>query len=120
MSSEFLLTLVRSNDDPPKFSAEYQAELRQFSSQAKPSSQRASTRDSVGEVGGLIGEFIFNNANALIAALSYLGTEWLKVRFGRKLSLKFDGIEIVANNPEDIEEMLKQVRRFRENQSEQD
>jgi hypothetical protein len=36
------------------------------------------------------------------------------------LSLKFDGIEIVANNPEDIEEMLKQVRRFRENQSEQD
>ena len=110
------LILVRAKDDAPPFSAEYQAELRQFSSQARASSQRAFAMDSVVGVGGPLGEFIFNHGEALITALSSVGVAWLTARAGRKLRLKFDGIEIEANNAQEVTDMLQQVREFRDRQ----
>ena len=112
-TNEIELILVRAQDDAPLFSAEYQTELRQFASQAHSSSQRCFTMDSATGGGGSIGEFIFNNAPALITAVSTLGVTWLTARFGRKLRLRFDGIEIEANNLQEVEAMLAQVSQFR-------
>lgn len=113
-SSEFLLALVRLKDDAPMFSAEYQAELRQFSSQAHASSQRAFAMDSVFGGGGPLGEFIFDHAEAFIAAITTFGVGWLNAHFGRKLRLKFGDIVIEATNPKEVETMLEQVRIFQE------
>ena len=66
--------------------------------------------------GGPIGEFIFNHADALITAISSVGVAWLTRRAGRKLRLKFDGVEIEAKNTREVADMLDQVREFRDRQ----
>lgn len=111
-SEEFELILVPSKDDAPTFGAEYQAELRLFSSKANATSQRAFAMDAVGGGGGPIGEFIFNNAGSLIAALTTIGVTWLRVRYGRKLKLKYEdsksgAVKIEAHTIEEIEAMVK-------------
>lgn len=112
------LILVPAQDDAPLFSAEYQAELQQFASKAHPSSQRVFAMDSATGGGGPIGEFIFNNASTLIKAVSTVGVAWLTTRFGRKLRLRFDDIEIEANSLNEVKDMLAQVNKFREHQQE--
>ena len=113
----FELILVRAKDDAPPFSAQYQTELGRFSSQAHASSQRGLAMDSVTGGGGPIGEFIFNHAEALITAISSVGVAWLTAQAGRKLRLKFDGIEIEAKNTQEVADMLDQVREFRDRQN---
>ena len=108
------LILVRANDDAPPFSAEYQAELDHFARQAHASSQRVRLLAAAGSDGGLLGEFLFNHADLLITALSNVGVAWLSARPGRKLRLKFDGIEVEANNEQEVTDLLQQVREFRD------
>ena len=110
------LILVRAKDDAPPFSAEYQAELSQFAAQAHASSTRVRLMAAAvgGDQAGLLGEFIFNHAEAIITALSSVGVAWLTARAGRKLRLKFDGIEIEANDAQEVTDMLQQVREFRD------
>lgn len=112
----FELILVRAKDDAPPFSIEYQAELGKFASQAHASRQRAFAMDSVVGGGGPLGEFIFNHGEALITALSSVGVAWLTARAGRKLRLKFDGIEIEASNAQEVTTMLHEVSEFRDRQ----
>jgi hypothetical protein len=119
-SDEFHLILVPSKDDAPPFSTEYQSELGQFSRQAHASSQRCFVMDSVDGGGGPLGEFIFNHASELITDLTALGAAWLNGRSGRKLRLKFGDVEIEANNQKEIDAMLKQVRAFQDDKSEQE
>lgn len=66
--------------------------------------------DAVAGGGGPLGEFIFNNAEAIITALTTLGCVWLHGHFGRKLRLKVGTVVIEANTTEEIEAMVKQVR----------
>ncbi|MFP3558168.1 hypothetical protein SB861_47015 [Paraburkholderia sp. SIMBA_049] len=113
---KFELSLVRAADDAPPFSTEYQAELRQFSSQANASSQRAFAMDGVGGGGGPIGEFIFNNSTALITALSTVALGWIKVRAGRMLRLKVGDVRIEARNVKELEAMVEQARKLQEHQ----
>lgn len=113
----FELSLVCAADDASPFSAEYQAELRQFSSRANASSQRAFTIDSVGGGGGPIGEFIFNNSTALITALTTVAHHWIKARAGRMLRLKVGDVSIEARNAKELEAMVEQARKLQEHQS---
>jgi hypothetical protein len=113
-SGEFFLALVCSKDDAPPFSAKYQEELRKFSSQAHASSQRGFAMDSVSGGGGPLGEFFFDNSEAIIAAITTCGVAWLHARLGRKLRLKFGDIVIEANNHKEVEAMLEQVIKFKE------
>jgi hypothetical protein len=83
-SDKFYLELIRSKDDAPLFSAEYQSELRQFSAKANASAQRGFAMDSVDAVGGALGEFIYNHGEALITALTSVVVTWLTCRSGRK------------------------------------
>ena len=108
-SSEFELILVPSKDDAPPFSDEYQEELGQFSLHAHASSQMCFAMDSVDGGGGPLGDFIFTNADALIAALTTLGGIYLKGRFGRKLRLKIGEVEIEANTIDEVKTMVKNV-----------
>jgi hypothetical protein len=112
------LILVRATDDAPLFSTEYQAELNQFASHARASSTRVRLMAAAvgGDQAGLLGEFLFNHADLLITALSNVGVAWLTARAGRKLRLKFDGIEVEANNAQEATDMLQQVREFRDHQ----
>lgn len=107
---QFELTLVRSKDDASAFSAEYQVELSQFSRQAHATSQRGFAMDSVGGGGGSLGEFIFNNAGALITALTTICVTWLGGRLGRKLRLEVGNTVIEARTMEEIKVMVEHVR----------
>ncbi|MCQ4247044.1 hypothetical protein [Stutzerimonas decontaminans] len=64
----FELHLVKSKEDSDIFSPEYQRELGRFSRGAHATSQRCFAMDSAVGGGGPLGEFIFNNAAALITA----------------------------------------------------
>lgn len=113
-SGEFELILERSKDDKLPFSDEYQEELGHFSRQAHASSQICFAMDSVDGGGGPLGDFTFNNAGALITALTTIGVAWLHARYGRKLRLKYvdpknGPVEIEANTLEEVEAMVKQV-----------
>lgn len=109
-SADYELFLIRSKDDDSEFSNEYQKELLEFSKGAHASSQRAFAMDSMFGGGGPIGEFIFNNADALIAALTTVACVWIKARNGRKLRIKFGEVKIEAHTTEEIQEMVKHVK----------
>ena len=72
--------------------------------------------DAVEGGGGYTGEIV-----ALLQAVSPVLTgllgAWLQSRAGRKLRLKFDDIEVEANNAQEIANMLQQVREFRGRQT---
>jgi hypothetical protein len=104
------LLLVRAPNDAPLFSEEYQAELREFSSQAGSSSQTAFAMDSIDAVGGPIGEFIYDNAGKLITALTTICVVWIKARNGRKLKLKIGDLQLEANSEKQMESLVKQAK----------
>lgn len=109
-SEKIKLILVRSSDDAPQFSQEYQAELREFVKQTGARSQRAFVSDCVGGGGGLIGEFIFDNPGKLITALTTICGVWIKARYGRKLKLKVGNTLIEANSIQEIELLVEQAK----------
>ena len=108
-SEEIELVLVPSPSDAPPFSAEYQTELREFAKQAGARSQRAFAMDSAAGGGGPLGEFIFDNAGKVIAALTTICITWIKTKYGRKLKLKVGKIVVEANTPEEIKFLVEQV-----------
>lgn len=108
------LILVPAKDDAKPFSVEYQAELSVFASKAGASSQRAFSMDSAIGGGGPLGEFIFNNSETLIGAVSVLGVAWIGRRTGRKLRIKVGEIEIEATSKEEVAEMVTQVKLLQE------
>lgn len=104
---KFHLILQRAENDAPQFSAEYLYELQQFSSSAVASRQMCLAIDSNSGKGGPLGEFLFDNASNLITSITTYGVAWLNRKTGRQLRLKVRGIEIVANNLEEVEKMAK-------------
>lgn len=113
-SEKYELILVRAQSDAPTFSPEYQAELREFAKQASARSQRVFAMDSVVGGGGPLGEFIFDNAGKIIVALTTLCGIWIRATYGRKVKLKVGTVVIEANNPQEIELLVKQVKVLQE------
>lgn len=114
-SEIFELHLKRSDKDNDIFSPEYQNELNEFSKGAHASSQRSFAMDCAAGSGGLIGEFVFNNAEALIAALAYVASTWITAKNGRRVRIKTKEIEIEASSTEEINEILDKIKNLQEN-----
>jgi hypothetical protein len=117
---QFELILVQAKDDLPPFSAEYQKELRQFSTNAHASSQQGFAMDSMLGGGGPIGDFTFNDAVTLIKALTPFAVAWVTARYGRKLKLKYRDpqngeVQIEANTLAEVEAMVKIVENLKNN-----
>lgn len=108
--------LVNAPDEPPVFSAAGQSAFGNVVSALRDNHIEATASfmvmDSVERGGGYTGEIV-----ALLQAVSPVLTgllgAWLQSRAGRKLRLKFDDIEVEANNAQEIANMLQQVREFR-------
>lgn len=109
-SESFELSLIKSKEDSDIFSPEYQKDLNEFSKGAHATSQRGLAMDSALGGGDPLGEFIFNNAEALIAALTTVACVWIKARNGRKLRIKIGEVKIEANTTEEIQEIVKHVK----------
>jgi hypothetical protein len=104
------LILVPAPNDAYPFSPEYQKELREFAKQAGARSQRAFAMDSISGGGGPLGEFIFDNAGKVIAALTTICGIWINAKYGRKLKLKVGTVVVEATTPEEIELLVKQAK----------
>lgn len=109
---EIELILAPSEEDAPPFSTEFQSELRGYARKVNAPQQRSFAMDSIGAVGGPIGEFIFSQTGAVLAAISAVGVAWVTGRAGRKLRVKFKDIEIEARNAKEVESMLNLIRDF--------
>jgi hypothetical protein len=112
-SSEFFLYLIPSENDLAWDDPELQCIFELFANNAS-SSEGFSMLD-VNEVSVLIGNFVFNNAQALITAVTAYGVAWLNGK--RKLKLKMGDIEIEASNLKEIEALVKLAQDFDNNLS---
>jgi hypothetical protein len=111
--------LLDAPGEPPKFSAEGQSGIRSVVAAIRDNRIEADasfmTMDAVDAVGGYTGEIALL-LQAVSPVLTGILGAWLQSRVGRKLRLKFDGIEIEANNAQEVTDMLQQVREFRDQQ----
>lgn len=111
--------LLNALDEPPIFSAEGQSAFKNVVSALRDSCIDADapfmTMDSVESISGYTGEIV-TLFQAVSPVLTGLLGAWLQSRAGRRLRLKFEGIEVEANNAQEITDMLQQVREFRDSQ----
>ena len=111
--------LVSAPDEPPKYSAEVQSGIRSVVTALRdsqiPADASFMTMDAVDAVGGYTGEIALFLQSVSPVLTGILGA-WLQSRAGRKLRLKFDDIEVEANNPQEVTDMLQNVAEFRDRQ----
>lgn len=105
MDDEFCLILVPSKNDQQN-SNDYQSELRTFYENAKPTSQRCFTRDSIDGGISSLGEFIYNNSETIIYALAYVVSKWIQSKEGRKVRVKIRDNEYEASSVDEIKELI--------------
>jgi|GEM_PF-6111662 len=107
---DFEFDLIRSRDDAPPFSREYQQELAGYATQFGPHSQTAFTMDSVDGGGGPLGEFAFGSYSELIKAVGAVAVGYIAARAGRKVKVKSKDLEVEARNPEEVKALLLVLR----------
>ena len=111
--------LLNAPDEPPKFSAEGQSGIRNVVMALRDKQVEADASfmrmDAVDAVGGYTGEIALL-LQAVGPVLIGVLVAWLQSRAGRKVRLKFDGIEVEANNAQEVADMLKKVSEFRDQQ----
>ena len=109
--------LLNAQDEPPKYSEEGQSGIRSVVTALRDNQIQADasfmTMDAVDAVGGYTGEIALL-LQAVSPVLTGILGAWLQSRAGRKLRLKFDDIEIEANNPQEVTDLLQQVQEFRD------
>lgn len=109
--------LLNAPDEPPIFSAEGQSAFESVISAIRDNGIDVGAlfmvMDSVESAGGYTGEIVVL-FQAVSPVLTTLLGAWLQSRAGRRLRLNFDGIEVEANNTQEIADMLQQVREFRD------
>jgi len=109
------LRLVAAPDDLPLSNPEYQTELRDFYKQLKSQGMEVSARyyvhDALRGGGGLSGEFtlIITTLAPVITGGAAIAGAWLHARYGRKLHIKFDDVEVEAPTMKDLKEALQLV-----------
>lgn len=101
--------LVNAPHDPPTFSSEYQADLRNVIAALRANKIQADaafmTMDSAGNAGGYIGE-IAVLATAFGPVLTGILAAWLQSKVGRKVRLKDGDIEVEARTVQEAGELL--------------
>lgn len=113
---ELHLTFLPAPDDPDYRERAYQNELEKVeqSLQASVPDVQSVSYFQKSATGGswLTGEFIMY-LSALGTPLGALLGSWITAKFGRKVKIKVDDIEVEAANLEQIDELLNRVREFK-------
>ena len=63
---------------------------------------------------GYVGEFIVTLAPTIGPMLGTILGAWLQARYGRKVRVKFDDVEIEAQTPEQVETLLARLEALRQ------
>jgi hypothetical protein len=119
------IVLGRAPEDAPERDPKIQEEFRAFSSSLHDAgitfSQRAIAFDSADALGYPIGQFAIQLAQTGVPAALAAGVgAWLHARYGRKVRVKFDNIEVEARTPEEVEKVLNRVAEFRKRSADED
>jgi hypothetical protein len=119
-----ILSLIPAPDDPKRPAREYQSELHEFYNSLRAAAIEASARmrfrDATGAGASFLGDFLIPLAQAVGPTLGVILMAWLKGRSGRRVRLKFDGVEAEGRTPEDVETLLKRAAEFRNSKSKPD
>jgi hypothetical protein len=118
---EVTVVLMRSSDDQPLLSAEYQEELQKVRSSLRGQGIEASApfivMDSPMGGGGYIGEFIIPLAQAIGPTLGVILVAWLQGRSGRKVRVKIGDVEAEGRTFEEVEGLLQKAKKFQDEKS---
>ncbi len=106
---EIALTLIPAPDDEPQ-STEYQTEIQAFAQSLRANSVVFNSirhmRESAWASSFNLGEFGIV-AKTIGPLLTGLIGAWLHARYGRKVKLKFEDIEVEATTIEDVERLIE-------------
>jgi hypothetical protein len=109
------LTLLRAPDDSLQFSDEHQAELHEVQEGLRKGGLQVTGIAAHPAGDTHLGQFVITLGPPVIAAVTAVAVTWVRARNGRKVRLKFGGVEAEARTPEEIGELLKRVAEFRDN-----
>jgi hypothetical protein len=111
-NTKLQISLIQAPDDSIS-SPEFQAELDHFVKEGRSGRIEIESFDvssTDGTVGGYIGEFLIPLAQAI--GIGGIVVAWLNGRSGRRVELKFGDIEVKAQTPAEIEDLLKLVAKY--------
>ena len=110
------LYLVKAPDDPPTFSADYQADLRNVIAALRAKKIEADapfmTLDAVDGQGAYVGEIAIL-ATAFGPVLTGILGAWLQSKAGRRVRLKDGDIEVEARTVQEASELLDMAAKQR-------
>lgn len=112
------LKFIRSDEDGPPYSREYQIGLRHFYDQVRTEGLRISavsfTMDRAGGHGGFMGEFVIPLAQVIGPVLGDNALAWLQARSGRLMKIKVGSVEFEASTQADLDRLLAQAQALRD------
>lgn len=108
------LALLRAPDDPAPFSDEYQAALELVDRRLRKRGLEITAFAAHPAGDTHLGQFLITLGPPVVAAVAAIAGSWVQARYGRKVRLKFDDIEVEARTPEEIEDLLKRIVGFRD------
>jgi hypothetical protein len=114
-SDQIELSLVRSPDDPPPFGDDHQAELSGIQERLRKGGLQVSGIAAHPAGDTHLGQFVITLGPPVIAAVTAVAVAWVRARNGRKVRVKFGGVEVEAQTPEEIGDLLKRVAEFKDN-----
>jgi hypothetical protein len=118
---EFLMDLVRTDDDPGEGDPAFQEELRRFCADLHaagiPYGQRAIAMDAVDALGFPLPQFVVAMkalGPPVISGLAGYAAAWVQARNGRKVRIRIGEIEAEARSISEIETLLKKAAEFQD------
>ena len=110
--------LIPASDDAPLRSAEYQEQLSTFhdalaTGGLEPSSKQQ-LNESFGAATVYLGEFGVVLGKSLATILPAAIGAWLHAKYGRKVRLKIDDIEVEAQTVEEVEQLLARAEEIQQ------
>jgi hypothetical protein len=113
---ELFLILIPAPDEPPLRCVEYQVALRAFAKSLNAHGLEFSSsvhmKESAYGGGFSLGEFAII-AKTIGTALPVLIGAWLREKYGRKVKLKFQDVEVEAVSVEEAEKLIKLAEKHR-------
>jgi hypothetical protein len=106
------LTLLPAPDDPERVCYEIQAKLLGIREKLRKRGVGVTSVGARSAGDTHIGQFIITLGPAAIAVISAVAGAWVQTRFGRRIRLKFNEIEVEARTTQAIDELLKRVSSF--------
>jgi hypothetical protein len=110
------ISFIRSANDAPQFSDEYQRELEELIKELKATDASVSPSYDMHAAAGISGG-LNGDVKVLLEAGSAIGTivaAWLHGRYGRRAKLKVGDTEAEASTPQEVKELFKQAEAFKQ------